>query len=209
MELLRFVDHALLSARCRSYDREPYHGYLARIRDDLLRLADPELPDTLHGMFVQIFPELEVRLQRGEGKERIARPGIRLGQATVGHAAFGAHSSEPVDELAVALHAREDVSPTGRGWLQEAHDRLYGRLFPLLSETRLHLSVAMLLLQRSSCARLSDKSYLGYDPICPGDGEAGEAAALPPHRVVLFEGLAVPEVVAQQQAMTRERLRSR
>lgn len=212
IELLRFIDHSLLAARCRGYSMEAARDTLARVRDDLLRLARPETPDTLHGIFASIFPELDVAVNRIRSIERVARPGVRIGSAELGRAALGNHSSEPVDALEVALQTRQTEAPSGRGWIQEAHKRLYERVFPLLIENRFQLTVALLLVDRVSYLELSGEGYVGYDPM-GGDASPEEKAAMapaPPHRVVLFEGAVVPAVVEAQRrrAMDSDILRS-
>jgi hypothetical protein len=179
-ELLRVVDAQLLATRCAGYRPERMLPGWQGLQQDVLHTAGLGAPSTLHALFHRVFPELDLSVRRVPGERVLRTENARLGHAVLGGCAFGSRSSAAVSAIEVILRCAEPLSRAGAPWAREARARLHTQIFALLRDTDLHLTVYLVMLDRSTYARFDGESYVGYDPLRGGP-------ALP-HRVLLFRG---------------------
>jgi hypothetical protein len=169
-ELLDLLDHALIRGRLLGERPERLFGQdWASARRDMLGLSGLASPSGIDWLFRHAFPELDVVVRRGAAAHAMPADGVRIGHARLGGCAFGNRSLVPVRDVHVTLRCKESLSPAGVPWLHEAQARLAGIVFPILENTRVHLTVALLLLDASMVAELDAESPVGYAPLPGGE----------------------------------------
>lgn len=201
-ELLDLLDRSLLHARLTSDQPDRMLDGWADVQRDFLRIHGLDSPMGLHWLFRHVFPELGVHVHRITDDYRVPFAAARLGYSSLGHCSFGTTSRLSVHELEVTLVSRESTLG-GVSWPRIADHRIRRFVLPLLDEVCMNLTVAFLLLDRSTRARLHATSYVGYDPMWADEpDEPDEAHAvrqepeppaepepeLPPARIVLYRG---------------------
>jgi hypothetical protein len=112
--------------------------------------------------------------------------GARLGFSNLGHCAFGTTTRISVHDIEVTLVSGEP-NLEGSPWPRVADQRIRRFVLPLLDEVCMNLTIAFVLLDRSTYARLDPQSYVGYDPMW-GLPDALRVTGLPPARIVLYRG---------------------
>ena len=169
-ELLDLLDHALIRGRLLGERPERMFGKdWLDARRDMLGLSGLGSPSGVDWLLRHAFPELDVVVRRGAAAHAMPADGVRIGHARLGGCAFGARSLVPVRDVHVTLRCKESLSPAGVPWLHEAQARLRDVVFPILGNTRVHLTVALLLLDASMVAELDDESPVGYAPLPGGE----------------------------------------
>lgn len=169
-ELLDLLDHALIRGRLLGERPERMFGKeWADARRDMLGLSGLSSPSGIDWLFRHAFPELDVLVRRSAAAHAMPADGVRIGHARLGGCAFGNRSLVPVRDVHVTLRCRESLSPAGEPWLHEAQQRLREIVFPILGNSRVHLTVALLLLDASMYAELDDASPVGYAPLRGGE----------------------------------------
>lgn len=184
LELLGLLDRSLLRTRLTSDQPERMLEGWADVRRDFLGIHGLDSPLGLHWLFRTVFPELGVRVRRQTDDYRVPFDAARLGTAALGRCAFGNTSRITVHDIEVTLVSAESVYE-GQPWPRVADHRIRRFVLPLLDEVCMNLTIAFVLLDRSSYARLHDTSYVGYDPMW---GQAAREDGLPPARIVLYRG---------------------
>lgn len=190
-ELLDVLDHALIRGRLlgerpeRMFDKE-----WADARRDMLGLSGLASPSGIDWLFRHAFPELDVVVRRSAAAHAMPADGVRIGFARLGGCAFGNRSLVPVRHVHVTLRCRESLSPAGVAWLHEAEERLRAIVFPILASTRVHLTVALLLLDASMYAELDAESPVGYAPLRGGEDT--------PRYIEIFRGQVPAEAPTDQ-----------
>jgi hypothetical protein len=190
-ELLDLLDHALIRGRLLGERPERMFGKeWADARRDMLGLSGLASPSGIDWLFRHAFPELDVLVRRSAAAHAMPADGVRIGHARLGGCAFGNRSLVPVRDVHVTLRCRESLSPAGVPWLHEAQTRLREVVFPILGNTRVHLTVALLLLDASMYAELDDQSPVGYAPLRGGEDT--------PRYIEIFRGQVPGEVITSQ-----------
>jgi hypothetical protein len=186
IELLRLLDRSLLATRLTADRPERLLASWGDVRRDFLSIHGLDSPLGLHWLFRNVFPELGVRVFRQTDDYRVPFAGARLGFSSLGRCAFGTTTRLTVHDVEVTLVSGE---PTHEGspWPRVADLRIRRFVLPLLDEVCMNLTIAFVLLDRSTYARLDPASYVGYDPMW-GIPDATLVAGLPPTRIVLYRG---------------------
>jgi len=186
MELLRLLDRSLLATRLTADGPERLLPSWGDVRRDFLGIHGLDSPLGLHWLFRNVFPELGVRVRRQTDDYRMPFAGARLGFSNLGRCAFGTTTRITVHDVEVTLVSAEP-NHEGSPWPRVADRRIRRFVLPLLDEVCLNLTVAFVLLDRSTYARLEPTSYVGYDPMW-GIPDAKLVEGLPPARIVLYRG---------------------
>lgn len=185
IELLRVLDRSLLRTRLTADQPERVLPDWGDVRHNFLRIHGLDSPVGLHWLFRTVFPELGVRVLRMTDGYRVPFDTARLGSASLGRCVFGNTARISVHDMEVTLVSSESTHE-GAPWPRVADFRIRRFILPLLEEVCMNLTVAFVLLDRSTRARLVPTSYVGYDPMW-GD-EGGPEEGLPPARMVLYRG---------------------
>ena len=178
--LIDVLDHGLVRDRLLALAPERVFDAWDTATADLLRLNALATPSGLTWLFRHSFPELGVRVQRAPGERALAASAARVGHATLGASTFGSVAAVSVADLEVTLVCEESLSPAGAAWIHEAPRRLRSQVFPALDAARVHLTVALLMLEQRSVARIERDSFTGHDPL-PGGADVAR-------RVEIFRG---------------------
>ncbi len=119
---------------------------------------------TLHWLFQQVFPELQVRLEKDTLIRQVVLNAPILGKFRLGHqTVFGKRKRLPMPGKRVTLITDEDSFTNGQPWTQEINQRLQAFIFPLLRHVGVNLEIWLLIRSQGSALRLSPTSYLGYE----------------------------------------------
>ena len=206
--LMDMLDAGLIRDRLESFRPERVPSFLpdwGATKRDWLRLASAGTPCTIHWMFQQIFPELEVSVRRVPLRRAMRAPGVRLGdpRSRVGTAAFGGEAEVTVFGLEVTLLADAAVTDTGDPWPLVALQRTEDQAFPVLGEAAVNLTVVLLSRARLPDIGLDDGTHVGSNPL-HGEAPPGEAPrrAGPPWRVVIWSGVAPEEGGGAPESLT-------
>lgn len=155
-----------------------------------LALARPASPITAHWLFEAVYPELGVSVRRAPVRRGVPSDELRLGFASLGHAAFGDEAEVMVPGLLAVLSTEETATFAGIAWLEEARRRLFDRVFPAMEHTDAHLRVVLVDREAKGRLALRAPAELGFDPL-----EIPDEKSRPPRVTQLFEGR-VPRKVA-------------
>lgn len=166
---------ALRPERSRSALRDP-----ARFRANILRLAAPASPATIHRIATYLFPELSVSATRSANIRLLPIDPPRLGYATLGAAALGGHARAPAPTLELVLRTDETTTWRGEPWSIEAKRRVDEHLIPILAGSGVHITVLLVDLEGAGRLRLKTEGRVGTDSLAIGKS---------PQITVLFEGL--------------------
>jgi hypothetical protein len=168
-KFIRFFDHVALARLMLALHPElddKLDGDRERTRREELQLMNLRSSSTLHWLFAQTFPELDVRVE-GLAKWRQLRTGaLRLGSAVLGgEGTFGSRAIAVAPGRRVTLFCDDERTGSGRPWPLEARARIDEIIVPLLKPFAVALETFLVLREQRSFARLSDTSHLGYDPL--------------------------------------------
>ncbi|NUQ72697.1 MAG: type VI secretion system baseplate subunit TssG [Polyangiaceae bacterium] len=180
--LLERLDERLLKDRIDALRPERSPSALhdpARFRSNILRLAAPASPGTIHRIATYLFPELSISANRSAGIRLLPVDPPRLGYATVGAAALGGHARAPAPTLELVLRTDETTTWRGERWSIEAKRRVDEHLLPVLAGSGVHLTVVLVDLEGAGRLRLKAEGRVGTDPLATGKS---------PQITVLFEG---------------------
>jgi hypothetical protein len=184
-DFLQFVAHHLLrqfASGQRALLPACSHSRTAR---NVLYLLGRKSTSTIHWLFAQVFPELEVHVGSGQQCVSIKSLGVMLGFSCFGDgSSFGSQSSVQIPRVTITLLAEEPLSPLGRHWYFEAQRRLKQWVLPLLVDQQLYLSVILLVRNSTGWLCVGGQRQLGVEPI--RDTTFPVAAVV--RRVPLFEG---------------------
>ncbi len=184
LELLELLDRSLLHTRFTS------DGFARTIDDwshtqrDCVRSFGLDTPIGLEWLFRKVFPELGVRVHRRSDEHSLPFAGAMLGGAMLGECSFGRRTRIGVHEIEVTLICPDATIQGELSWVVEGDRRLRSHVFPLLDEVCLSLTISFVLLDREARARLSSRSYAGYDPMWADHADALDQ----PARVELYRG---------------------
>lgn len=189
VDFLQFIAHHLLrqfAAGQRSLLPTSSHS---RTASSVLCLLGRKSTSTLHWLFEQVFPDLEVHVASGQQCISIKSFGVQLGFSCFGDgSSFGSQSSVKIPRVAVTLLAEEPLGPLGRHWYFEARHRLQQWVLPRLVDQQLYLSVILQVRHCTGWLCIGGQRQLGVEPI--RDTTRQVAAAV--RRIPLFEGEVTP-----------------
>jgi hypothetical protein len=181
---LGYFDHELLRTRFAGLYPEqssalvPGWETTAQSRLGLLNLTSPS---TIHWLFSHAFPEAEVSVRREVRAQPVATRGAQVSATAMGDStAMGGYASVPTRGLEVAIFFNERHCDRGILWAIEAPHRLSQRVFPLLVQDPVPLTVWMVLRDPNGPARLQQDSHLGYTPLVDVENR--------PQQFLLFRG---------------------
>ena len=173
---LRYFDDRLLKAHLLAQHPELDHrlvnDYPAHRRRLLHSLGLSSLC-ALHTLVAQIFPELEVAVERSV-VTRVARcEGVTLGKSHLGgRQAFGGQRKVSSAGYMVRLRAADPMTPCQVPWGIEARSRIEKNLDPILSQERIEVQVVMETLGTPDSLTLGTHCHLGF-------GVLGRPKAMP------------------------------
>ena len=143
---------------------------------------------TVHWVFSQVFPELEVAVSRTLMEREVRTTGMELGVWELGDGSVcGGITTVPVSAVAITLFADEATCGTGQPWSSEATRRIEEHVLPALAGHGSFLEVKLVLRDQSSFMILQQHQYLGYEPIKGGPRRATPTAK-PARTIILFHG---------------------
>ncbi|OJH40286.1 hypothetical protein BON30_14695 [Cystobacter ferrugineus] len=183
-DFIRFFDHRLLEDFVRALHPERDSERLGdweRMKGFYFRMTGVGSVATLQWLFQLYFPELRVWVSphafrhTSSSHEPRTGPTPLDGTAVLGHA----YTTETAG-FRVELHAETEADARGEGWPLVVERRLGEALLPLLAPFRLRLEVGLTVAAHALWARLTQRTYLGYERL-QGDGHLG-------HRLVVFQG---------------------
>ncbi|SMF94701.1 hypothetical protein SAMN02949497_2033 [Methylomagnum ishizawai] len=171
-EFLWFFDDRLLRryllAIYPEMDTGLYQDWEARKRGGVFSLR-LESVATLHWLAQQVFPELQVRVEKAALTRDIELDPPVLGKTQLGYqAVFGKRVKLPVPGHKITLIAEEDEFASGQPWPQEIERRLDALIFPLLRVVGVDLEVWLVIRAQRGWLRLEQQSYLGYEGMLGG-----------------------------------------
>jgi len=171
-EFLGFFDDRLLRryllAIYPEMDAGLYQDWEARKRGGVFSLR-LESVATLHWLAQQVFPELQVRVEKAALTRDIELDPPVLGKTQLGYqAVFGKRVKLPVPGHKITLIAEEDEFASGQPWPQEIERRLDALIFPLLRVVGVDLEVWLVIRAQRGWLRLEQQSYLGYEGMLGG-----------------------------------------
>lgn len=185
VDFLEFLAHHLLRQVAAGQRSLLASSSSRRTATSTLCLLGRKSISTIHWLFGQVFPELDVGVRDGQQHIRIKSPGVQLGGIQFGDgASFGGYSSVLLPMVAVTLLAEESLSPFGNHWYFEACKRLRAFILPLLLDQHLYLSVTLQVRGADGWLRIGGKRELGVEPIRTASTASSEAG----RRYPIFEG---------------------
>ncbi|MFO0580118.1 MAG: type VI secretion system baseplate subunit TssG [Polyangia bacterium] len=187
---LGFFCHHILRSGIRGQfperDRRLFTAF-GRTLQKLRSLLGLRSPSTVHWVFSQLFPELEVCVRRTVLTRRVRTRGMVLGTWDLGDGAVcGGITTLPVHALEVRLLGDEPTTGTGEPWAKAAEVRLRDAVFPILSVGGLFLHVLLILRDQQGALVLKPRRYLGYEPLDAGSGGTGPTAERSARTIVLW-----------------------
>lgn len=188
LELLETLDSSLLHERLTCDRPERVLPTWPSTQRNVLRIFGLDSPLGLRWLFLRVFPELGVHVQRIHDAQLLPYHGARLGASKLGACSFGDRTRVGVHDMEVTLICEDSTYQAGVPWIREGERRLRLTILPLLDELCMTLTVAFILLDRSNVARIGPTSYAGYDPM----GRPGSVLTLPPTRVEVLRGALPP-----------------
>lgn len=145
---------------------------------------------TVHAVFSQLYPELEVATLRTTLQRPVHTRGIQVGGWAIGDGAvLGAVAHVPVSAICVKLLSDEGMTGNGVPWAKEASERLHRQIFPLLARHGVYLEVSLILRDQRSFMVLRPNQFLGYSPLYSGPATGPQPRSV--RTVILWSG-AVP-----------------
>ncbi|UQA56300.1 hypothetical protein [Polyangium aurulentum] len=182
--VVEMLDAGLLPPRLATHRIDTsslFPGDAARARKQILGLAQPASPSTLHWLFSTLFPELRVRVERSPLLGALAADEAVVGEAMLGAATLGGLARVPLNGFAIVLRTLESRTWSDESWGVEAQRRVIRHALPALAGTGAHLRVLLVDTEAHGRLALRMDSHLGMDAL-------GNAAS--PRILVLFEGRA-------------------
>jgi hypothetical protein len=184
IDFINFFDHHLFKSFVEaSYPENSSIGGVSweDLKLSFLKLAGMKSVSTLHWMIQQVYPELDVKVEKSMIKQDVYNGGLRLGQCKLGDEhSLGKATSIPVKAFTITLHADEGRSPCMVAWPIEVLKRFEQQVKQLLGNMNANIELYLIIREQNSMARLSSESYLGYDKI-RGDH-------LNKRRILIFRG---------------------
>jgi hypothetical protein len=139
-----------------------------RARGEEVQLLNLRSSATLHWLFAQVFPELDVRVEPITKQRLLGVGALCLGSAVLGEGTFGSRAPVTEPGRRVTLHSDDERAGSGRPWPIEVRARLAENVLPLLHHLGLALEVFLVIREQQSWARLTRGSHLGYDQLRGG-----------------------------------------
>ena len=131
-----------------------------------LQLLDLRSAATLHWLFQQVFPELDVHVEPIRKARQLRTSAFRLGEAALGgEGTFGSHAAALGPGSRVTLFSDNEIAGSGQPWPLEVRARLQQSIAPLLRPLDVALETFLVLREQQSWAQLDHKSHLGYDTV--------------------------------------------
>lgn len=185
IQFLDYFNHQLIRnyIMSRAPERElTVYPDWSRTKSCYLAMSGLKSTATLHWMFVSVFPELGVVVEKARLNEDLTVDTIQIGPPYVlGSAAvLGSRSRVTVLGFDVTLFSEEEFISTGRAWAREIEDRLSHTIFAVLADAEIELRVFLTITSQRGGAKLGPESYLGYDKIPGAEDQA--------RRICLFSG---------------------
>lgn len=185
LDFLQYLAHHLLRQLARGQREIIPTESQRKSAQNVLCLLGCKSTSTLHWLFAQVFPELEVRVEAAKESVSVQSLGVRLGSTCFGDgSSFGGRSSVLLPRVSVTLLAEEPICRTGTHWYFEARKRLRLYLVPLLLEQQLYLSVTLLIRSATDWLRIGRARQLGVEPFLDVTTHPHASA----RRVPLFQG---------------------
>lgn len=119
---------------------------------------------TMHWLFQQVFPELQVRVEKETLIRQVILNAPILGKCRLGHqTVFGKRKRLPIPGKRITLITDENSFTNGRPWTQEINARLQSLVFPVMRQMGINIELWLVIRSQGSALRLSPTSYLGYE----------------------------------------------
>ncbi|MBL8632673.1 MAG: type VI secretion system baseplate subunit TssG [Myxococcales bacterium] len=171
-DFLNFFAHRLLrgSVEAQFPERDPsLFADFTQTVGQLRSLLGIRSLSTVHFVFSQLYPELEVSIARTTLQRPVRTRGIQVGTWSIGSGAvLGAVAFVPVSAIAIKLLSDDAVTGNGTPWAKEASERLLKQVFPLLARHGVYLEVSLILRDQRSFMVLRPNQFLGYVPLYSG-----------------------------------------
>lgn len=120
----------------------------------------------LHWLTQQVFPELQVRIEKAGIERNIDLGAPILGKSRLGYqAVLGKTKKISVPGKRITLITDEAQYKKTQPWAQEITKRLHNLMFPLLAELDMDLEIWLMIRSQSTSLDLKPNSYLGYENI--------------------------------------------
>ena len=190
-DFIRFFDHRLIENYVRAAwpeDDPAVYGDYGLLCSAVLKLIGLDSVSSLHWFIQTMFPELRVRVQRGDFVLVTSSHACRTGISRLdGSSVIGRIYESEARGFVVELVTDEELFDNHRTWAAVVRSRLTERCWPVLAPFRLPIRVMLTVLSHASWARLEANlaeatGYLGYDRI--------RAKTDSQHSVVIFSGTA-------------------
>ncbi len=140
------------------------------MKSGYLQMLDLRSCSTLDWMFRQVFPELDVCVEKGVFPRKVSMKSLKLGYAILGgNAVFGDKTSVMVSGRRITLFCDNESTETGDPWPREIKKRLRMIIFPVLSVVGVDLEIILVITSQKQWVKLHQGSYLGYDKIRGGN----------------------------------------
>ncbi len=171
-EFIGYFDHILMFQFLKSVYPElnlnPAFD-LQSLKETTLGMLDIKCLTTLDWLFRLVFPELEVRVEKGLVLRQVTMVPLILGKAVLGeNSVFGDQTKIMVSGRNVTLFSMDELSDLGKPWPKEIKERLKSHIFPILRNMGVDLQVSLVIESQKQWARLHTDTYLGYDKITGG-----------------------------------------
>lgn len=171
-DFLNFFAHRLLrgSVEAQFPERDPslFSDFSQTVRQ-LRSLLGIRSLSTVHAVFSQLYPELEVSIARTTLQRPVRTRGVQVGSWAIGNGAvLGAVAFVPVSAISIKLLSDEAITGNGTPWAKEASERLSKYVFPLLARHGVYLEVSLILRDQRSFMVLRPNQFLGYSPLYSG-----------------------------------------
>lgn len=166
-DFIHFFEHQLLSRYvCAVFpedDRALFENY-SRVKQLYARMLGFGSLSTLHWLFTQYFPELEVRVTRRAFAQATDAHAFQTGISRLdGTGILGRHY-ESVDEgFCVELFAQEESHDNGHAWPHLVRQRFREHVLPRLRGTNIPLTLVLNVLSHATWVQIHRDGYLGYE----------------------------------------------
>ncbi len=131
-----------------------------------LHLLNFKSSSNLHFLFQNIFPEINVEVQKALQRKVMQTKPIRLGKSLLGEdAIFGSKTTAWIHGCIITLYCEDETTENQVPWPKEIKSRLTELVFPILGHFDIDLQIDIVMKSRKRWARLHNDTYLGYDRI--------------------------------------------
>ena len=119
---------------------------------------------SLHWLLQQVFPELQVRVEKTRLQRSIDLGAPILGKSRLGYqTVLGKIKKMPVPGKRITLICDDDHYRKDRPWPHEIEARLQRLLFPVLQDLDLDIEIWLTIRSQGTALNLKQSSYLGYE----------------------------------------------